>query len=202
MKKAVLLTLWLLLPMTVVGGLMAWVFISMDKDKPMMDLPALGAGGGDTGGVNAIGEMLHGNDPDAIQHAKRAQQEQTPMDPRDWPGGVEIRVPVEAMGEPVNSVVLTLFHDEHGKRTLKTPSEQADGAFVFRFDQDSLAGSRFVVWTSTPMVVSDAGYHTDDSSHRLLRMFEIVDEIPPRTIAVSEPWVVGLRIDSVYEDSP
>lgn len=202
MKKAVLLTLWLLLPMLVVGGLMAWVFISMDKDKPMMDLPALGAGGGDTGGVNAIGEMLYGNDPDAIQHAKRAQQEQTAMDPRDWPGGVEIQVPLRAIGERVDSLVLTLFHDERGERSTINQFERTDDAFVFRIEQDALEGSRFVIWTAQPMVVSDAGYHTDSPEHHLLRMFELVEQVPPRALEVSDPWLLDFRIDSLFEESP
>jgi len=183
MKKAVLLTLWLLLPMTVVGGLMAWVFISMDKDKPMMDLPALGAGGGDTGGVNAIGEMLHGNDPDAIQHAKRAQQEQIPMDPRDWPGGVELLINFKMVGKVQQDFEIEL----QGGKTREAIGVRGDSY-----------ADEFYSVRLTHEQIRDAKIKLPDWDG----WYVISEQIPPRDLSKSDPWVIEVWNDSVYEESP
>ncbi len=64
MKQNVLLTLWVLAPFAVLAVLVSWIFYSL-RAGPMMDEPGVGAGAGDTGGANAIGEMLkHRHDDD------------------------------------------------------------------------------------------------------------------------------------------
>ncbi|MEZ6241835.1 MAG: hypothetical protein R3B57_02230 [Phycisphaerales bacterium] len=57
-KQNVLLTIWLVLPWIIIGLLIYWIFVSFQKG-PAMHEPGVGAGAGDTGGANAIGEMLH-----------------------------------------------------------------------------------------------------------------------------------------------
>jgi len=88
-KKNLLLTLWLILPFLVVGGLVAGIFITYAKG-PTMDARPVGQGAGDTGGANAIGELLAGNDPDQRARTNRDLREGTLIDPLDWPGGVSI----------------------------------------------------------------------------------------------------------------
>ncbi len=56
-KQNVLLTLWLLAPFAVLAMIVGWIFYSL-RAGPKMDEPGVGAGAGDTGGANAIGEML------------------------------------------------------------------------------------------------------------------------------------------------
>ncbi len=57
LKQNVLLTVWLLLPFVVIGLLVFWIFASF-RTGPAMDEPGVGAGAGDAGGANAVGEML------------------------------------------------------------------------------------------------------------------------------------------------
>ena len=70
-RKVVLLTLWLLMPLAIVALLMWFIFASFQAG-PAMDARAVGQGARDTGGANAIGEMLAGNDPDARQAEQRS----------------------------------------------------------------------------------------------------------------------------------
>lgn len=52
-----ILTAWLVSPILVVAFLCFWIVVSL-QEGPKMDAPAVGAGSGETGGANAIGEML------------------------------------------------------------------------------------------------------------------------------------------------
>jgi len=81
-RKNLLLTLWLLFPIMTMGVLVWVIFATVGAPKKM-DVPARGPGAGDTGGANALGEWLAGNDPNEV-------------DPAKWPGGVELRVPTAA----------------------------------------------------------------------------------------------------------
>ncbi|MCL4220045.1 MAG: hypothetical protein KJZ65_01615 [Phycisphaerales bacterium] len=51
------LTLWLMAPIALVLGLSVWIVVSM-QGKPWMHAPPVGAGAGQTGGANALGEWL------------------------------------------------------------------------------------------------------------------------------------------------
>lgn len=56
------LTLWLVAPIVLVLGLSVWIVVSM-QGEPLMHAPPVGAGAGQTGGANALGEWLaHRND--------------------------------------------------------------------------------------------------------------------------------------------
>ncbi|MEM9373711.1 MAG: hypothetical protein AAGA55_08705 [Planctomycetota bacterium] len=91
MRKNLVLTAWLLFPILVFAGLVVWIFVSASKPKAMMVDP-VGPGAGDTGGANALGEWIAGRDPDQVQRANVARRERRPIDPLDWPGGIEIAV--------------------------------------------------------------------------------------------------------------
>ncbi len=62
-KSQILLTIWLSLPVLLIAGLMYAVAWSIDHG-PVEGQPRepVGAGGGDTGGANAIGEALRDSD--------------------------------------------------------------------------------------------------------------------------------------------
>ncbi len=82
MRKNVLLTLWLLFPLVTMAALV-WVIVATVGVPKKMDAPARGPGAGDTGGANALGEWLAGNNPNEVN-------------PAMWPGGVELRVATDA----------------------------------------------------------------------------------------------------------
>lgn len=65
--KKVLLTVFLLSPIFLIAGLMYSFARSVDKGSPMAEARALGAGAGDTGGANALGEWLSGRRANAAQ---------------------------------------------------------------------------------------------------------------------------------------
>ncbi|MEM9559862.1 MAG: hypothetical protein AAF995_06105 [Planctomycetota bacterium] len=90
-RKVVLLTLWLLMPLAIVALLMWFIFASFQAG-PAMDARAVGQGARDTGGANAIGEMLAGNDPDARQAEQRSLRAGERVDPRTWPAGVRLLI--------------------------------------------------------------------------------------------------------------
>ncbi len=56
-KQNVLLTVWLIAPILIVVFLCYWILLSL-RAGPVMSETPVGAGGGDTGGANAIGEFL------------------------------------------------------------------------------------------------------------------------------------------------
>jgi hypothetical protein len=122
MKKNILLTLWLALPITIVCLLMVWIFVSLDKDKLMGDVPAVGAGAGDTGNANAIGELLAGNDADAISLANRAKREGVAVDPREWPGGVELMIHFVRVGKAQQDFAIEV----HQGKAIETVQVRSD----------------------------------------------------------------------------
>lgn len=91
MRKNLIITGWLLLPILVFASLVVWIFISAGRPKAMNATP-VGPGAGDTGGANAIGEWLAGRDPDQVERANIARREHNAIDPFAWPGGTEVVV--------------------------------------------------------------------------------------------------------------
>lgn len=85
-SKNILLTLWLLLPFAVLAVIIAVIFATYGNTK--MNARPVGSGAGDTGGANAIGELLAGNDPDERARQNRERREGRLIDPLDWPGGL------------------------------------------------------------------------------------------------------------------
>ncbi len=68
-KQNLLLTIWLVTPLVVIGLLMYWIFASF-RTGPAMHEPGVGAGAGDAGGANAVGEMLHDENADERDSAE------------------------------------------------------------------------------------------------------------------------------------
>lgn len=148
-RKNVLLTVWFALPFVVVGVIFAWVFATFrtaahDKVAP------IGAGAGDTGGANAIGQWLEGARAEPL------------ADPRAWPGGVELVVPIDAagwLGEPDASPrVLAAEADpgEHASRTWVMHRRERE--FVARVRADELEGvAALLVAPSDRVTVVHAG---------------------------------------------
>jgi hypothetical protein len=89
-RKNLLLTLWLLLPFAVLAGIVAVIFLSYGNKK--MDARPVGQGARDTGGANALGELLAGNNPIEKERIARDLREGKLIDPLDWPGGIDLIV--------------------------------------------------------------------------------------------------------------
>lgn len=106
-KKNLILTLWLCLPFLVLAAIVAVIFISYPNQK--MDARPVGAGAGDTGGANALGQLLAGRDPDEIERTARDLREGKLIDPIDWPHGINLTI----KGLPKNPALLFTW-DERG----------------------------------------------------------------------------------------
>lgn len=87
-KKNLVLTLWLLMPFAVLAGIIAIIFASYGKQK--MDARPIGQGAGETGGANALGELLAGNNPIEQERIARELREGRLIDPLDWPHGIKL----------------------------------------------------------------------------------------------------------------
>lgn len=98
LRQRLLLTGWLVLPIAMFAGLLAWIFVTKGAPKAMNE-PPVGAGAGDTGGANAIGEWFSGRDPNAVERANIARRQNLPVDPFWWPGGTEVVVDAPGAGE-------------------------------------------------------------------------------------------------------
>jgi len=99
-RKNLLLTCWLALPILIFAGLIVWIFVSAGRPKAM-NAEAVGQGAGDTGGANALGEWIAGRNPNDVERANIARRERRPIDPFVWPGGTEVIVEHDA-GAPVS----------------------------------------------------------------------------------------------------
>jgi hypothetical protein len=197
-RKNIILTLWLIAPLATFAGLYAMIFVTLDKDKPMSDAPPIGAGAGDTGNANALGQWLAGRDPDAVSLATKAKRERLMISPMDWPGGVELRIPVGAIDAGDQALMLTQIYNEQGRFGTTIVELNAEQGVYFKvLEAEQLAlGNRFVLATSMPVFNKDATI-TDDAG-RALRVITLPTVIPPSEGGVNEPLPVLVPIDSVY----
>jgi hypothetical protein len=177
-KKNILLTIWLALPITIVSLLMVWIFYSLDKDRLMDDAVPYGAGAGDTGNANAIGEWLAGNNANAISLAVKARREGLAIDPRDWPGGVELRVPFQDIGKAETEWSLDLQSDGETESILVKAGPSADGYYQIVLSQDQIHGVTF--WL---------GDGADSAGEQRF----IEPQIPVPSLQTSDPMVVEVR---------
>ena len=120
-RKNIILTLWLIAPLATFAGLYAMIFVTLDKDKPMSDAAPIGAGAGDTGNANALGQWRAGRDPDAVSLATKAKRERLMISPMDWPGGVELRIPARAIDAGDQPLMLTQVYNEQGRFSTTKP---------------------------------------------------------------------------------
>jgi hypothetical protein len=139
-RKNLLLTLWLALPIAIFSGMVAWIFVSKGRPKAMNEV-AVGPGAGDTGGANALGEWLAGRSPNLVERANIARRQGQAVDPFWWPGGTRVVVEapearsvsvgwVDAQTGLLRSVVLR--RDDGGaKAAVLRDHRPAEGALVY-----------------------------------------------------------------------
>ncbi len=198
-KKNIYLTIWLVLPIVIVSSLIAWIFYSLDKDRLMADAVPYGAGAGDTGNANALGQWLAGRNPDEVAAALKARRNGYAINPVDWPGGVMVKIPALAFGEEVESAML-VFVDDQSLEVLAQEMVTDDAGFVtLEISHGDAQGFFFYATTSEPMLL---GNKIVDADGRALRPIEFGLQIPDPNLQVSDPMVVEVRIDSVYEELP
>lgn len=197
-RKNIILTLWLIAPLATFAGLYAMIFVTLDKDKPMSDAAPIGAGAGDTGNANALGQWLAGRDPDAVSLATKAKRERLMISPMDWPGGVELRIPARAIDAGDQPLMLTQVYNEQGRFSTTMVELNAElGVYYKVIDTEQFAlGNRFVLATSLPVMNKDSMI-TDDAG-RALRVITLPTVIPPSEVGVNDPLPVLVPIDSVY----
>lgn len=90
LKKNLLLTLWLCLPFAVLAAIVAIIFLSYGNKK--MDARPVGQGAADTGGANALGELLAGNNPIEKERTAKDLREGRLIDPLDWSDGIALTI--------------------------------------------------------------------------------------------------------------
>ena len=197
-RKNIILTLWLIAPLATFAGLYAMIFVTLDIDKPMSDAAPIGAGAGDTGNANALGQWLAGRDPDAVSLATKAKRERLMISPMDWPGGVELRIPARAIDAGDQPLMLTQVYNEQGRFSTTMVELNAElGVYYKVIDTEQFAlGNRFVLATSLPVMNKDSTI-TDDAG-RALRVITLPTVIPPSEVGVNDPLPVLVPIDSVY----
>lgn len=88
-RKNTALAIWLGLPVVIVALLCWAIVVSIEQRGKQREMnPPVGAGAGDTGGVNAIGEMLAGN---KANHGAKAQESDQVAPPPATPGQVMVQ---------------------------------------------------------------------------------------------------------------
>jgi hypothetical protein len=202
-RKNIILTLWFIAPLATFAGLYVLIFVTLDNDRPMRDAAPIGAGAGDTGNANALGQWLAGRDPDAVSLANKAKRERLMISPRDWPGGIELRVPAEAVQALDGAPLLTQIYNERGRYSTTTMQLNSGlGMYVSTIDAEQLAfGDRFVLATSLP--IFDGQSTLTDERGNALRILTLSTVIPPSRLGVNDPLPVLVPIDSIYvEQSP
>jgi hypothetical protein len=202
-RKNIILTLWLIAPLATFAGLYMMIFVTLDKERPMDDAVPYGAGAGDTGNANALGQWLAGRDPDAISLATKAKRERLMIAPTDWPGGIELRIPASALDAGDEQALLTQIHDERGKYTSSgIQLDETSGMYVKVIEAEQLTnGDRFVLANSLPLFDGDATF-TDELGNELL-LLTLSPVVPPSEVGVNDPLPVLIPIESVYvEGSP
>lgn len=198
-KKNVLLTVWLLLPITIVSLLMVWIFYSLDKDRLMADAVPIGAGAGDTGNANALGQWLAGRDPDEVATALEARRNGQLFKPNNWPGGVTVKISLLAFGDHPQSTMLVFVDDQSLEVLAQDMIADGKGYVTLDVSQVDVRGFFFYATTSEPYLL---GNKVVDANGRALSSISFEPQIPDPNLQVSDPMVVEVRMDSVYEESP
>ncbi len=186
-KQNIVLTIWLALPITIVSLMMVWIFVSLDKSRLMAGSPPIGAGAGDTGNANALGQWLAGRDADEVSDALDARREGRAIDPRDRPGGIELLVSITDIGKVQSDWYLKLENSSETEFVLVPAGPSNDVLISVVLSHEQVKGKTF--W------LDEGAVHAGQRRY-------ILPQIPDPNLQVSDPMVVELRMDSVYEDSP
>lgn len=185
-RQSVMLTLWLLLPFGAMAALMTWIFVSLDKDKLMADAPPVGAGAGDTGNANALGQFLAGRDPDLIDHALAARRSQSAIDPRDWPGGLLVRLDPKLLGEAPGSPLL-IARSKDGARIETETLRLKDGWFTARLNHNQVLGAD--LWIASGPVRLVRGELIAEPGESVVGL-PMSTQIPGLELQASDPMVL------------
>lgn len=194
LRQKLLLTGWLLFPILVFAGLVGWIFVTKGAPKAMNE-PPVGAGAGDTGGANAIGEMLSGRDPNAVERANIARRQNLPVDPFWWPGGTEVVVDAPGAGQvsigwldPESSVM----------RAVALRRERPDGSVWSRVMVENRPPEGAPIFVSTTgllqRIQSGRQEVTDDGGELLLP--RAVRPVDTTGVPASDPIRVELTVES------
>ena len=189
--KNLLLTLWLGLPFAVLAAIIAIIFVSYGKQK--MDARPIGAGAADTGGANALGQLLAGRDPDEIERIARDLREGRLIDPLDWPHG--IRFTLEPDKSASDTRVLILWSGE-GQPTNKLSCGPM-GSCTISIPQSVLAvtfaagrpGAGLYLARSDTITFLDNG--VSDSQGRLTKI--PIEPVPTESTTPGEPIEIIVR---------
>jgi hypothetical protein len=193
LRQRLLLTGWLLLPILVFAGLVAWIFVSVGKPKAMNE-PPVGAGAGDTGGANALGEFISGRDPNAVERANIARRQGLPVDPFWWPGGTEVVIDAPGAGEvsigwldPESSVM----------RAVTLRRERPDGSVWSRVMAENRPPEGSMIFVSTTgllqRIQSGQQEVRDDAGELLLP--RVVRPVDTTGVMASDPIRVELSVE-------
>ncbi len=187
-KKNIALTVWLLLPITIVSLLMVWIFVSLDKDRLMDDAVPYGAGAGDTGNANALGEWLAGRDADEVSRAVDARREGRAIDPLEWPGGVLISIPDEYISE--DSLELVITYNEIDRSDPDAPQQ------VFTSIKIADHGGYYVSLEHWQIKDGRLGLvRRDTNDFAYVIPAYTPPTVPPAELQVSEQMRVSLEVD-------
>lgn len=196
-KQSIALTLWLTLPFGALAILMAWIFTSLDKERLMADAPPVGAGAGDTGNANALGQLLAGRDPDAVDRALSARREGRPIDPADWPGGVRITIPAAALGDTPQAPMIAAYDPESGS-IITQQLYTADGStYAATLNTDDITARE--LYASPGPVTINAGVVRGPNA-RELYVLVLDPAVPDPALQVSDPMTIAFEINSVFVD--
>jgi hypothetical protein len=200
-RKNLLLTLWLIAPIAVFAGLYALIFVTQDKEKLMADAKPIGAGAGDTGDANAIGQWLAGRDPDAVSLATKAKRERLMISPYDWPGGVRLIFNPELFAPNPDAIWGLCVFDSNGMDSI-TSIDPGEPELVLA--QQDLGRRRIYI---SPAGFTDPLHANRSDSMPLydrgmneLRPILLEPQIPARDLDVQDPMPVYVALDSVYVD--
>ncbi len=164
----------------------------------MADAPAVGAGAGDTGNANALGEWLAGNDQDAISAANRARSQGRAIDPWQWPGGIRLILRGQVLDAyDLADLELRIYLEgQEGKRVLvRHPRMDDEGRLFVDIEPDG-----FVVEDgSIGVAFRPEGVK---SAKTPMQRFASESIVPPADLQPSDRLVVEARIESVHEVSP
>lgn len=193
-KQTFILTMWLGMPFLCLTLIMVWIFVTLDKDKLMSDAVPIGAGAGDTGNANALGQWIAGRDADAISDADRARREGIAIDPFSWPGGV----------------LLTFDHDridglidESPKLTARIMITAGDVVTVFVRHPEAMSPGKWGVQLDPigrPVTIAriSAGYASEGTDITSWPSAAIPREyIKPGDTQSSDPISIPVRIEIV-----
>jgi len=183
------LTALIISPLAAVALLMWWIFASLAAG-PAMNAPAVGAGANDTGGANAFGEELAGNDADAIQRINRALRAGELIDPARWPGGLTLTI--ADPGLPAHEQVVIAYSQTELTTVLQF-MDRTNGGFSMTFEQGSpVPGTPIIVGVGNIAVVRKSGVMSATDGEGRVVAEVTLEPVPTEGLDDTQPLVLDL----------